>query len=90
VRSFAESSEDKRSGELVVRGQEGDHRGSCGTTRREGREEAGEMDGESEGREVSEVIEVSEGMEVTLGRSGEGSSVWGTETVTVDIGGEGE
>lgn len=53
------------------------------------------MDGESEGREVSEVIEVSEGMEVTLGRSGEGSSVWGTETVTVDIwergrGGEGE
>jgi hypothetical protein len=43
------------------------------------------MDGESEGREVSEVIEESEGMEVTLGRSGEGSSVWGTETVTVDI-----
>jgi hypothetical protein len=48
------------------------------------------MDGESEGREVSEVIEESEGMEVTLGRSGEGSSVWGTETVTVDIWGEGE
>jgi hypothetical protein len=47
------------------------------------------MDGESEGREVSEVIEESEGMEVTLGRSGEGSSVWGTETVTVDIWGEG-